>query len=344
MHETRVWINTLFQELRMKSTIKLFLPFLGLVIVTASLQISSKPGNLYRPVKAGVLDGTYLKEVSGMVRSLYRNDVYWVVNDSGGEAALYAIDGQGQMITGAAHPHTFRGDYAGSNHEPSREFRLSGSSNIDWESMTSDGRYLYIADTGNNLNYRRNLGIYRLLEKNPEETDTPLVIDFLPIAYPEQTAYPGLGPRHFDSEALFAADGSLYLITKHRNRTGSLMERGANLYRLDTGYTDRVNALTLVESSDRLKAVTGAELSPDGQKLAVISYEAIWLFDRPSTGDQWLSAPSRRILLDTQFAGQVETVEWQDNSALLITNESRDLFLVPLADFARLAGSEGEGI
>ena len=78
--------------------------------------------------------------------------------------------------------------------------------------------------------------------------------------------------------------------------------------------------------------VTGAELSPNGQTLAVITYDALWLFDRPAEGDAWLSSTFKRHALDTDVVRQMETVVWDDDSTLLLTNEERDLFRVNLAD------------
>src|SRR5690606_35909131 len=118
------------------------------------------------------------------------------------------------------------------------------------------------------------------------------VIRKLPVAYPEQSAYPDPDERHYDAESLFVDRGRLYLITKHRkgwtlfDGLFDSMKAGASLYRLDTRFTEEVNQLTLIDSHPLLTAATGAELSPDGQTLAVISYSDLWLFDRPAHGDQ----------------------------------------------------------
>jgi hypothetical protein len=130
------------------------------------------------------------------------------------------------------------------------------------------------------------------------------------------------------------ANDTLYVISKQRTATlKHEMEPGAKLYRLDTRYTDRDNVLTLVDRNAQVTAATGADLSPDGQRLAVISYTDLWLFERPSDGsDHWLSAPARRIPLDPRAVRQVESVAWVDSSTLLLGNEQRDLFLVNLAE------------
>lgn len=268
-----------------------------------------------------------------MAKSRSYPDTFWVVNDSGDSARIFAINHEGKMIL----PTYSRFSYYGEEKEKGKKqwegFRVLYGKNVDWEAMTIDDKYLYVADTGNNFNNRRDLGIYLLSEIDPTASTQSAVIRFLPVAYPEQEAFPGRGERHYDSEALFSADGKLYLITKHRKRTGlNSYEAGANLYRLDTDYTERDNLLTLIDSNGNMTAVTGAELSPDGQTLAVISYEDLWLFERPASGDKWLSAPARRYPLDTGVFRQVETVVWDDDATLLLTNEQRDLFRVSLAE------------
>jgi len=277
-----------------------------------------------------------LSEISGMVKSRSYPDTYWVVNDSGAEAKIFAINSKGQNII----PTYSRFSYYGEKEEPGKKqwqgFNVLYSKNIDWESMTADDNHIYVADTGNNFNMRRNLGIYMLSEIDPTASTQSAAIKHMPVSYPQQMEFPGKGKKHFDSEALFSADGKLYLITKHRTPSGLGMEPGANLYRLDTDYTERDNLLTLVDSNENMLAVTGAELSPDGQTLAVISYEALWLFDRPKEGDRWLSSTSKHYPLNTAVLRQVETVIWDDDNTLLLSNEQRDLFRIELAELPEI--------
>ncbi len=277
-----------------------------------------------------------LSEISGMVKSRSYPDTYWVVNDSGAEAKIFAINGKGQNIIPTYSRFSYYGEKEEAGKKQWQGFNVLYSENIDWESMTADDNHIYVADTGNNFNMRRNLGIYMLSEIDPTASTQSAAIKHLPVSYPQQMEFPGTGNKHFDSEALFSADGKLYLITKHRTPSGLRMEPGANLYRLDTDYTERDNLLTLVDSNENMLAVTGAELSPDGQTLAVISYEALWLFDRPKEGDHWLSSTSRYYPLDTAVLRQVETVIWDDDNTLLLSNEQRDLFRLELAELSEI--------
>ena len=120
--------------------------------------------------------------------------------------------------------------------------------------------------------------------------------------------------------------------TKHRSsRPGRRAEPGARLYRLDTRHTDRPNVLTLVDQHDQITFATGADVSPDGGLLAVISYSDLWLFRAPEDGsDRWLSSQAIRIPLDTSVLRQVEAITWDGADSLLLGNEQRELFRLSL--------------
>ena len=151
--------------------------------------------------------------------------------------------------------------------------------------------------------------------------------------YPEQSAFPPSADRFFDSESLFASNGELYLITKHRGPGFFSPDwtPGAFLYRLDTRFDDRPNALTRVDSHPAILAATGADLSPDGTTLAVLSQTDLHLFRNPE-GDLWFSqSEERRIPLSRAFK-QAEGIAWEDADTLLITNEQREMFRLEVAE------------
>ena len=273
-------------------------------------------------------------EMSGIVRNPLDGS-FWVHNDSGDEPRLFALDTEGRVQIPDSLADDFHGEEeeAGKNSWPG--LFIENAVNQDWEDVTSDGTNLYIADMGNNRNARRDLGIYVVPWISLNDTQAATATRFIPVHYPEQTGFPPL-ERHFDSESLFFADGSLYAITKHREPfPNQRMQPGANLYRLDSQSESESNALALIDHHAELTAATAAELSPDGNTLAVLSYTAVWLFERPAEGDAWLSAPSRRLPLNVNAARQIEAIAWLDAETLIVTNEQRDWFEVSNARFER---------
>jgi hypothetical protein len=303
----------------------------GIIAVIAFLSFSDRSLPGFVPEVVGTFSADPLSEVSGMVKSRSYPNTYWVVNDSRNGARLFAVNSEGNNIIPTFSRFSYYGEEAEEDKEQWEGFRVLYAENSDWETMTVDDSYLYVGDVGNNFHNRRDLKVYLLSEIDPTASTQSAVIKTLPVSYPQQTGFLSLASSQFDCEAIFIADGRLYFVTKHLSGSRAFA-RGANLYRLDTDFTDQENVLTLVDSHPDLLAATGAELSPDGQTLAVVSNEALWLFDRPAKGDQWLSGNARRYALDTRTVDQVETVIWDDDQTLLLTNEQRRLMRINLAD------------
>ena len=211
---------------------------------------------------------------------------------------------------------------------------IQHAANTDWEAIALADGVLYIADVGNNGNARRDLGVYVVNEPHPLAVASMKALAYLPLRYPDQQAHPG-DVWHFDCEAVFVADGKLHFITKHR-RSGRIgeFEPGAKLYRLDTGYSDQENVLVLLGERDDVAVVTGADISPDGSRLALATYVALWLFERPEDGDNWLAGRASRLDLDDRTRQrQLEAIAWQDASTLLLVTEKRDILRASTEDF-----------
>jgi hypothetical protein len=211
--------------------------------------------------------------MSGIVKSVHYPNVFWVHNDSGDEPRLFPIRADGSAIMPSWLGREFyTGPQPVEGKKPYPGVRIDVAANSDWEDIAIDRNTLYIADTGNNGNARRDLGIYVVAEPNPEATFQTRSLKWLPIAYPDQSEFPGMARWQFDCEAMFVFKGKPYLVTKH-HAPGKLedAEAGANIYRLDTSHTDKVNVLAKVDGASDLGGwVTSAKLSPDGKSLAIL--------------------------------------------------------------------------
>ncbi|MCY3811713.1 MAG: hypothetical protein OXH15_07965 [Gammaproteobacteria bacterium] len=271
----------------------------------------------------GRLSHEALGEVSGIVKSS-RGDFYWVHNDSGDSPRVFAIDAEGVPLKPPWMPIELA-DWPG--------HAIDNATHFDWEDIALADGVLFIADVGNNGNARRDLGVYMVNEPDPLAIHKMRAQSYLPVRYPDQEDHPG-DVWHFDCEAVFVADGSLYFLTKHRqSRQIGEGAPGTKLYRLDTDYTDVENVLTLLGRREDVSQVTAADMSPDGSRLAVATYTTLWLFDRPADGDDWLSGKAWRLDLDPDQAKQLEALAWEDATSLRLTNEQRDLFRARIEDF-----------
>jgi hypothetical protein len=310
--------------------------FPGLLGPTALLHAQPPP-----PALKPIAQVTHppLDEMSGIVKSRRYPNVYWVHNDSGDVPRLFAIRADGSVVM----PSWISGDYfVGAPVEGKQPYPgvgVDAAANFDWEDIALDGDTLYIGDVGNNGNARRDLGVYLLVEPNPEAVNKARIMKWLPVAYQDQKANP---PQRwdFDCEAVFTYRGRLHFLTKHR--TGPEHEQpgtGTNLYRLDTAHTDRLNILMKLDSHSDLGGwVTGADMSPDGRTLAVLCQapvQSVWLFEASPGGNRFFSRPARRLVFTE--ARQCEAVCFEDDSTLIVTNEQRDLFRLKISDFSPAA-------
>lgn len=252
-----------------------------------------------------------ISEPSGMVQSRRHPGVFWTHNDSGDKPRVFAVDAGGRLLA---------------------EVAIEGAKAIDWEDIaTDDAGHLYLGDIGNNWSRRRDLTVYRVPEPDPGAGGIAVRADReLRIRYPEQTAFPDLKRLNFDAEALFWAPhaergaGTLYLLTKHRSDSRTV------LYRFDALDGEGELALTRISSIDVGGMVTGADATPDGRWLAVLTYHAVLIFERPARGDDYLSRPLNRIDLVRSIAQQCESIAW-DGDDLVFGNEQGAIFRIPEA-------------
>jgi hypothetical protein len=254
-----------------------------------------------------------IDESSGLVKSRTQPNTFWTHNDSGDETRIFALDSLGESIQPAN----------GTNYQGTR---ISNAINRDWEDITQDDLgQLIIGDCGNNNNDRRDLAFYIFIEPNPRATDRVTACQRIPFHYPDQTEFPP-AKKNFDAEAIFWANGKIYLLTKHRSDTFT------KLYRLDSQHASASNALTYLDRIDVGDQVTGADISPDGTELAVLTYSSVWLFEKSATSDDYFRGKISWLPIS---ARQCEAICFSGD-LLIIGNEQRELFILPPAWLVQL--------
>lgn len=242
-----------------------------------------------------------IKESSGFVKSRQFENVFWTHNDSGDKPRIFATTEKGELI---------------------KEIAIPAAKNIDWEDITlDDSGHLIIGDFGNNRNTRQDLTIYIVEEPDPYKSDSAKVIKRVPFQFQDQKAYPEPLNMNFDCEATFWANEHLYVLTKHRSN------RNTKLYRFGALENDQKQTITKIGEFEIDGMVTAADASPDGQKLAVLSYEYIYLFEKPKNSDNYLAGKFKRILLE---ARQSEGISFTGRN-LLFTNEQREIYKLPVS-------------
>ncbi|MDP8220146.1 MAG: hypothetical protein P9X26_02280 [Candidatus Stygibacter frigidus] len=252
-----------------------------------------------------------INESSAITKSRQWDDVYWTLNDSGDKNRIFPFNHNGEMYRAEWYNEDQGGVYIGD------------AVNIDWESMTTDNEgNLYIGACGNNMSVRRDLCIYKFKDPHPLATATTRYLQKINFYFPEQKEFPApQDDSNYDSEALFWAEGRLFLLTKHRSDTLT------NLYTINTMYSERDNAATLMSTFDIKGMVTAAECNDDGSKLAVLTYNGVWVFE--GEVGNWFDGSIKWLPIKGK---QCEAICWDDEETLIITNEQMELFELKVSD------------
>ena len=229
-----------------------------------------------------------IRESSGIVASQQFEGVYWTLNDSGNPATLYATKLNGELI---------------------REIAVKGARNFDWEALGIDDKNrLWIGEIGNNSRLRMDLKVVVVAEPDPFTETEATVIASYPYRYPAENV---------DAEGLFIVNGMPYIVSKERER--------AVLYRFPTLQADTKQVLEKVGEFAGAKFVTGAGVSEDGTRLAVCTYNALWVYHGVA-GDLAKMIQGTPWHLPHNFYGEAICF---DGYNLVLTNEARDIYAVP---------------
>ncbi|WP_255594112.1 hypothetical protein [Pontibacter sp. HSC-14F20] len=229
-------------------------------------------------------------ESSG-VEFIPERDAYITHNDAGNKPHLYLIDRKGKLI----------------------ETIKLNLPNVDWEDLALDSKgNIYIADTGNNNNKRKELAIYKLQLDKPEQ------IEAIRYTYEDQKAFPpSKKDMNYDVEAIFWQGGKLYLVSKDRGR-----KETAKVYELpDSGGQYKAKLL----GSHKLGVpVTGAASNADGSRVALVSEGGLHIFQNVGEPAAFYKGDYQKV--NIKEAGQTEAVAFENENTLVITSEDGGLF------------------
>jgi hypothetical protein len=211
-----------------------------------------------------------LIESSGLI---YFHDEFWSFNDSGGEPILYAID----PLTGKIL----------------RRVTITNATNIDWEEVTQDEKYIYIGDFGNNYGDRKDLKIYRISKTDmiQDKTDYSILASIISFSFSDQRSFKKrLLYTRYDCEAMIVWKDSIVVFTKNWiDETSSVycFPKMPGTYNISSAFVFRSQGL-----------VTGAAISDDAKELAICGYEEfipfVWLIKLDNSIDFRRTPKTRR--------------------------------------------------
>jgi Ca2+-binding RTX toxin-like protein len=230
------------------------------------------------PAKIGELSKYSINEASGLIASRTHSNKYWLHNDSGDSARIFAMNVDG---------------------EDRGTVNLGSTSARDFEDIAiGDGPngkdYLYIADIGNNGKGRETVLIHRIVEPVPPGKGKSITIPKSQITTFE-IAYekPGGGGATWrrNAESLFVdpRSGHLFIIEKHLQTVDGKANMGwVYLLDKDTLSSSKVNkakpkvAIRQVRNADKRGPMTGADISPDGSLIIAKNGAETFAWERGS--------------------------------------------------------------
>lgn len=253
-----------------------------------------------KPELVGLLGPGARKENSGIVKSRFYDDLFWTQNDSGDDPKVYPVRRDGTLWT-AERYHSDPG------------VRIAGAINVDWEDILLDDQgHLIVCDVGNNRNDRRDLVLYYLDEPSPLAGRTSVKKKIF-VRYPDQGNYPAATHDfNYDCEGVFFAKGKVYMISKNRSDTFT------KLYRLDTYESEVTNTLTYIDRFDIGGKTTAADATVDGKRLAITTYDALWVFEIDGSTDRYFDGKVYWMPFESP---QVEAVCFETPDSILLADE-----------------------
>lgn len=256
------------------------------------------------PKQLATLEDRKVRESSGLVASRRTPGLFWTHNDSGDGPLVYAFDRAGRS----------RGT-----------FRVEGAQALDWEDIAAGpgpepGRsYLYAGDIGDNGRKREFVIVYRFPEPEPtaqdasNETRATQPAEALRLRYPD-------GAHNAEALAVHPSTGDIYIVTKANAEAG--------VYRLAAPFDPKTpgtlaKVATLRGPDFFGTLVTGADISPDGRRVALCDYAQGYELALPEGSktfdDIWRQTPLA-VPLGARYQG--ESVAYRlDGAALLATSE-----------------------
>ena len=238
-----------------------------------------------------------INETSGL--EFYNNN-FITHNDSGGEPSLYVFNEDGEII-----------ETIELNKNPDFEIE-----NNDWEDITNDNEYLFVADTGNNFGNRDNLNIIRVSK------GTDFMVDgIIEISYSDQESFFPRPKHKYDAEAIIVIEDKIALFSKDRENLNT------DLYLVDKNQNGS-QILTSEVSYNVNTLITGGDYDEDRNLLALVSYNSngnqyLLLFENFKLNN--LENNTFKKFKIPQEQAQIEAVKIIDEKTFWVTSEDEGI-------------------
>ncbi len=184
-----------------------------------------------------------IAEASGIADSRTRPGALWVIEDSGNPPQLLLLGHDGAV---------------------KNKITLQGATNRDWEDVVLSDGFVYVGDIGDNDQKYTSYKIYKAPEPAAGATE---ITDFEIIRF----VYPD-GAHDAEGFLVEPQSGDIYLITKR--------DAAAQVYKIKAPYSTTTTNVAEKIGQLQFTNVVSAALAPDGSRLLVKTYDALYQFPR----------------------------------------------------------------
>jgi hypothetical protein len=236
-------------------------------------------------VNADNIQNTGLTEISGCAASRINSNVFWMHNDSGDSARIYAVGSNGAS----------RGTYT-----------LSGASASDYEDIAvgpgpvSGRSYIYVGDIGDNGATRNTKQVYRMAEPTlgTGSQGGTLATEKFTFLYPD-------GPRDAETLLVDPLNADVYIVSKR--------ESSNRVYRFKAPLENGKTYTGVEVARINISGLDGGDISADGRRILIRNGSQVYLWLRAAGESVGTALARTPIKVPTASEPQGEAVCWDKN-------------------------------
>lgn len=243
----------------------------------------------------GRIRNSALNEVSGIVASVRHPDLFWVHNDSGDTARMFAVRSNGTVV----------GEYA-----------IDGAAAVDWEDIAiapcpgSAGSCIVLADVGDNGEVRTSVDLYRVEEPATIEASGSLTATRFRVRYSS-------GAMNCEAMIVDRRDGASAILIQKRS-PGDLRVVQVDL-RGEGGEQTGQELATIAGFGD---LVTAADMHPCERAVIVRTYASVFELRAEADADALTILRAPRIERAVRAEVQGEAIAYaRDGRGYVTTSE-----------------------
>lgn len=199
----------------------------------------------------GALGDPQIRETSGITASWAHPGVWYVHNDAGDVARLFAIAGDGAL----------------------RATLTLDAPNVDWEDIArgpcNGAQCLYVGDIGDNDGVRAVYAVYRVAEP-VQLIDSAVAAEPLPFTYPD-------GPHDAETLLVDPANGQITVVTKVESGDSSIYEFPLPLRPGERVVLEPAGSVRPPQGSPR---ITGGDVHPDGTSVLLRTRSGVFYYSK----------------------------------------------------------------